>query len=103
MLISIDFDNTYTSAPMLWNDMIWQFQRAGHSVILTTCRSAQHSNSDLYRAIKFSGITDVYFTDGQPKKPYLAALGIHPGIWIDDDPASIDPLGRLQPCDTQAL
>lgn len=103
MTIALDFDNTYSLHPLVWNDVIDQFQRSGFRVIMVTDRSAQHENSDLYRAVKFSGISEVFFTDNQPKKPFLAVLGIHPNIWIDDDPASIDPHGRLQPCDPSAL
>lgn len=103
MLIALDFDKTYTLHPLMWNNIVWEFKGSGFSVIMVTARSAQHENSDLYRAVKFSGISEVYFTDGQPKKQYLAALNLHPNVWIDDDPASIDPLGRLQPCNPSTL
>lgn len=103
MLFAIDFDRTFNRDTAFWKDFLDLLEHHDHSAVLVTARSASHDNQDLYRIIAFSGISEVYFTDGQPKKPYLASKKIHPDIWIDDDPASIDPDGRLHPCDNSQL
>ena len=54
-------------------------------------------------------VTDYLLDGGEVSAPgdkvvlCIEKLGIHPDIWIDDSPGSIDQFGTLQPCDNQLL
>lgn len=81
MLISIDYDNTYSADPPALRDVTAAFKAAGHRVIFCTGRAFPPPR-DLCPE-------PMYCTAGQAKRDYLAAQGLHPDVWIDDDPASI--------------
>ena len=104
LLIAIDFDNTFSANVDMWRSIIGSchYNKTAR-FILVTGRNQSHDNADLYRAIRYSGLTEVFFTSGAFKKQHLEKLGIHPDIWIDDSPGSIDQFGTLQPCDNQLL
>ena len=80
MLIAIDYDGTITAAPQLWSNFAVSATLAGHTVIVCTGRAFPPPAPDWLT---------VHCTAGQAKRDYLAALGIHPDVWIDDDPQSI--------------
>ena len=82
MLIAIDYDGTITAAPQLWSSFAVSATLAGHTVIVCTARAFPPSR-DLPAGIP------VFCTAGQAKRDYMASLGMHPDVWIDDDPASI--------------
>ena len=104
LLIAIDFDNTFSANVDMWRSIIGSchYNKTAR-FILVTGRNQSHDNADLYRAIRYSGLTEVFFTSGEFKKQHLAKLGVHPDIWIDDSPGTIDQFGTLQPCDSNAL
>ena len=80
LLISIDYDRTYTAAPALWLQFITMAQARGDRVVICTAR-AFPPREQLP--------VDVHCSGGQAKADYLASLSLRPDIWIDDDPASI--------------
>ena len=104
LLIAIDFDNTFSANVDMWRSIIGSchYNKTARFILVTE-RNQSHDNADLYRAIRYSGLTEVFFTSGEFKKQHLAKLGVHPDIWIDDSPGTIDQFGTLQPCDSNAL
>lgn len=83
MLLALDYDGTYTADPDLWLPFVRRALARGHNVICVTMRYA-HEGATMDEGLK--GIIPVYFTDRQAKIPFLAAMGIYPNIWIDNNP-----------------
>lgn len=77
MRISLDYDNTYTRDPKLWDLFIESAQKAGHEVLCITMR---------YPAEIAEIPCEVIYTSRQPKGNFMAAKGISVDIWIDDIP-----------------
>ena len=87
--IALDFDDTYTAMPEIWDTFIRACKSAGHTVTIVTARDSMKSmpeeNQDIYNAdinevCKRLGIGVVY-TYGRQKAEYFSA-----DIWIDDNP-----------------
>lgn len=78
-VISIDYDDTWTTCPIAWRDVANRLAAAGFKVICVTARDeAKHPISD------FPG--EVFYTSGQPKGCFMEAAGLSVDIWIDDMP-----------------
>lgn len=89
MNISIDFDDTYTRDPKMWNVVIAQMQSAGHKVYCVTARSPDQS-LEVYSTLgRMVGADNCYFTSLQSKKNYMFSKGIYINVWIDDNPDAI--------------
>ena len=83
MNIALDYDDTYTRDPEMWDGFIALCRGRGHEVFICTCRGPNpQENQDM---VVPAGI-DVYYTNGQSKAPYMARLGIMVHVWIDDTP-----------------
>lgn len=88
MLICIDFDDTYTKDPVLWNEFILLAKSRGHRVICCTMRYEIEEGEELTQTI--GKVVDlIYFTNRNSKKAFLNNLNIFPDIWIDDEPSFI--------------
>ena len=90
--ISIDYDDTYTRDPELWNTFILSAKKRGHTVYCVTARSAVYTDQllEVLETIgQLIGNSNCIFTDGKPKRPYCKANDIHIHIWIDDTPEAI--------------
>lgn len=86
--IAIDYDNTYTADPELWDLFIVWAKRRGHIVFIATARSATRDINDQLRALQT--VVPVYFCDGVAKRFWCLHFG--PGnvdIWIDDKPENV--------------
>jgi len=84
MNISLDYDNTYTRDPILWNVFIANARGLGHKVYCVTMRSPQEGIQVFH---DLSGKVDnIYFTNRQAKKDYMFEQGISIDVWIDDMP-----------------
>ena len=91
MIIALDFDETYTKDPMLWNYLILGVNHdklKANKIIMATYRHEKLDYDPLFEILRVLGV-DCYFTDGKAKKPFLQNLGIEVDIWIDDNPLSI--------------
>lgn len=90
MIVAIDYDNTYTAAPELWNQVIKLFQEAGHTVICVTGRS---DNSSMAPVVQDSigKLVPVVFAGEQWKQEAAKKRGYKVDIWIDDMPITIAP------------
>jgi acid phosphatase class B len=88
--IALDFDDTYTLHPELWNDVIEMFQKSGFNVYCVTARPDNHMEQ-VYRSL--SGVIQedmILNTSLRAKKEYVRKHhGIHIHVWIDDTPEAI--------------
>ncbi len=85
--IAMDFDDTYTAMPEIWDAFIEACKSAGHKVTIVTARSEVLSmpsyNHDIRTVCDRHGISVVY-TEGEQKAERFKA-----DIWIDDFPGNI--------------
>lgn len=90
MIISIDFDNTYTVDMVLWDSFAKFAMNRKFKVICVTARSKQ-SMEAVYNSIgKVIGIENCFYTNFQPKRQFMKSQhNIDVDIWIDDMPEMI--------------
>jgi hypothetical protein len=88
MIIAIDYDNTYTADPELWDSFILSSQAKGHTVICITARP-----EIMGQPVKDSvgKLVNVLFAGGDWKREYAAKHGYKVNVWIDDMPEYIGP------------
>lgn len=85
MNIAIDYDETYTCDPDVWNQIINIFQQNNHKVYCVTKRYVELAD-DIREAID---IPIIYAT--KSKLEAVRKNGIKIDVWIDDKPQSITP------------
>lgn len=81
--IAMDFDDTYTAMPEIWDSFISACIAAGHQVTIVTARAdsdVKSYNHDIRQVCYKHGI-DVVYTHGDQKSEHFEA-----DIWIDDNP-----------------
>lgn len=88
MNIALDYDDTYTADPELWDDFCRMASDRGHHVYVVTCRPEKLSplKEDLYVPMYSE---DVFCTNHKAKRPFMEEEGINIDIWIDDSPEYI--------------
>ena len=86
MLIALDYDDTYTQDPELWQQFISNAHRKEHTVICATMRH-EHEHVDMCDVLKDR--VRIVFTGRQQKREYLESIGLYPDVWIDDMPEFI--------------
>ena len=84
MILALDYDDTYTQDPQLWQVFIEQAQKRGHQVMCVTWRNPQEP-VDLVLA----SLVPVYYTSLKAKRQYMEQLEISIHVWIDDNPYAI--------------
>jgi hypothetical protein len=84
VLIALDYDDTFTADPELWASFCRYAQRRGHTVICATMRH-EAEGLEVVQAL-FGLVSQIVFTGRQAKRPALAARGLAPDVWIDDEP-----------------
>lgn len=88
MIISIDYDNTYTADPALWNNFIQTALDIGHTVICITARPEVMGQVVLDSVGK---LVPVIFAGGEWKREMAVKNGYKVDVWIDDMPEYIGP------------
>lgn len=96
--IALDYDDTYTADPELWQMFIMRAEKRGHRVYIVTCRRDTDENRLEVYGDRESTLTGLpwsrhIFTGLAPKKWFCEQRGIKIDIWIDDMPECIY-LGR---------
>lgn len=86
-LIALDYDGTITVNIPFWIDFIKRAETAGMSVVIVTMRTPEEKATMDERVL--DACPWIVPTSRQAKRDYCAAYGIHPDIWIDDNPAWI--------------
>lgn len=84
LLISIDYDDTYTADPEFWDAVIAKGRECGHRFICVTCRRDTEENREEVQA----GDLLVVFSNLGPKEKAVNEWA-KPDIWIDDNPRTI--------------
>lgn len=90
MNIAIDYDETWTADPILWNGFIDEATNRGHRVFCVTCRPQPEDwrENDLV-LIPFIPKARHVFTNRAAKRWYCQQLGLSIDIWIDDMPETV--------------
>ncbi len=83
MIISLDYDGTFTKDPELWIQFIQSAKERGHRVVCVTMRSKEEATVMDGRLL---GLVEMCFTNRKAKKQAARMQGIEPDIWIDDFP-----------------
>jgi hypothetical protein len=96
MTIAIDYDDTYTRDPDLWDDFITAAHNGGHLVICVTNRpwapnTSKHERVPcvIKRDLKLDPIPVICAGD-KFKVDAAREAGYSVHVWIDDTPGSID-------------
>jgi hypothetical protein len=88
MIIAIDYDDTYTQDPELWNNFIKSSNERGHVVICVTMRYGTGGEEiDVLNSI--GKLCGVIFTGRRGKRNWVKESNIYPDVWIDDRPEYI--------------
>lgn len=82
-IIALDYDDTYTADPELWDLFIVEAKKRKHIVVCVTFRDKEQNG-----AVELNTI-EVFYTSGQKKREYMKKQGFEPSIWIDDMPQLI--------------
>lgn len=82
MLISLDYDHTYTLDPDVWDRFIHMMQFSGHDVVVVTYR---HPSMPVGHEFNIP----VYYTSYKAKRLYMNRLGVAIDVWVDDQPETI--------------
>lgn len=85
--IAVDFDETYTADPELFDLFIACAKAKGHDVRIVTYRT-RGNDFDIDEVCAKLGIKAL-FTAGMQKRHYCMRLNWLPDIWIDDTPVNI--------------
>ena len=90
MNIAIDYDDTYTAAPRLWQILIDGADFLGHNVYIVTCRHDTPENREEVR-VEFVKPHRHIFTGLAAKRWFCEhQKGIQIDVWIDDRPETIE-------------
>jgi HK97 family phage prohead protease len=99
LVISIDYDQTFTEAPGLWLSFIEEACELGNTVIMTTRRADNDANrAEVMSALGGdSDLAAVIFAGPDSNKRDAArAAGYEVDVWIDDTPSTVDgPIQRF--------
>ena len=79
MIISLDYDETYTEDPDLFDCFIKKAKQNGHTIIIVTARSNDMPITDIKDV-------EVFYTNGLPKAEHMGNTHLQPHVWIDDSP-----------------
>lgn len=84
LTIGLDYDDTYTADPELWNKFIGLAKARGHKVVCVSCRKESEENRT-----EMNVPCALYLTDMAPKKWHMEQNGIDVDVWIDDCPEGV--------------
>jgi len=85
--LALDFDDTYTRDPEMWNEFIDLMHRNGHNVYCVTMRTQAEGRT--VKEVLGKRVDGIFFTARKAKRPYMFALGIRIDVWVDDEPGWI--------------
>jgi hypothetical protein len=93
LLISLDFDQTFTAAPGLWRSFIREAVDRGNRVCCVTRREDSETNREEIRLAfgdAFSALAGLVLAGpDRRKRPAAGEAGLSPDIWIDDKPETV--------------
>ena len=91
LVISLDYDRTFTAAPGLWRSFVSMATAAGNRVVCISRREATDENREELRlAFADLEVGDLILCGtGTQKRDAAAAAGIAVDVWVDDYPEGI--------------
>ena len=91
LLISLDYDRTFTAAPGLWRSFVSMASERGNKVVCITRRENTDANREELRlAFADLDVADMILCGtGTQKRDAAAAAGLEVDVWIDDHPEGI--------------
>lgn len=89
MIISIDFDKTWTADPPLWKHFSRIVKQRGHQVILVTNRLGMKRDVRDLAGVRLH-VDEIVFAGPGPKRDAARLRGYDPDVWIDDNPSTVD-------------
>lgn len=88
--IIIDYDDTFTLEPELFQRMIYQFKAKGYKIICVTMRYEHiKDESDEVNMLCPAVFDKVVFTGRKAKMKFINEMNLNPAIYIDDNPAAL--------------
>lgn len=90
MNLSLDYDQTYTKDPLLWNWFAQEAMNRGHQVYCISARSVNDMDEPKMTIGRVIGVENCFGTNLLPKKSFM--LNMHKikiDVWIDDTPEMI--------------
>lgn len=93
MKISLDYDDTYTKDPLMWNWFAQTAMERGHEVYCVSARSPHEMDKPKMTIGRVIGVDKCFGTGLKPKRAYMLEVQkIKIDVWIDDLPEMIvDP------------
>lgn len=89
MIISLDFDDTFTADPVAWTQVAELLTDSGHEVICISGRTSSDENRSELRSALPSCINRICLCGIVSKRYYARTHGIDVDIWIDDSPSRV--------------
>ena len=89
MILSIDYDDTYTKDPLLWNWFIGTALERGHTVYCVSFRHETEMEEPRQTVGRLIGSANCFGTGGLGKQVFMDQKRIPVEVWIDDTPDSI--------------
>jgi HK97 family phage prohead protease len=91
LLISLDYDRTFTAAPGLWRSFVSMATNAGNRVVCISRRENDDANrQELRLAFADLEVSDLILCGaGTQKRDAAAAAGLAVDVWVDDYPEGI--------------
>jgi hypothetical protein len=96
MKIALDYDDTYTQDPLLWNWFVQQAQDRGHEVFCVTARDEKNLDDVTFTLGRLLPPGHVIACGHKPKRGVTQSLGIKIDVWIDDMPEMVGELPLLR-------
>jgi len=85
LIISLDYDDTYTRNPEMWDRVIRELKDSGCTVYCVTLRYPDFEG-EAVRAALHGKVDKIFCTGRQAKRDFMYSHGIHVHVWIDDNP-----------------
>lgn len=90
IVVAIDFDETITTDPKAWLQVMQLLNKLGMEVYVVTYRYNSHSEEMDLEYLKHEDcVKGIVFTGRRGKKKFCEDHGINVDIWIDDNPITI--------------
>lgn len=90
MIVSLDYDDTWTADPAVWRAVAALLRARGHTVIAVTNRYDIPRFSEPVKRDMSRHVDAIIFAGPLPKRRAAAEYGYNVDIWIDDYPSAVD-------------
>lgn len=90
MILAIDFDETCTRDPELWDLFLSRAMERGHQVLCVSARHERQMGEVRETIGRLIGPDACFGTGRAPKRRFMAEVAdTHIDVWIDDAPESV--------------